>query len=265
MTHIIKNIFFSALLVMIMGLFLKTDFSDFIIGILFFAASFLFALSVARQSFTLARAPVLFINGWFLFFYLTPSEIIGKYFLLITGMVFFMVFCLCDHFSFLFKSLPNITGLNSEKFIKRYAVAKNLILDLLFITAFIWYADAFIIYSNLGYPFYITLLLIFFITFFLSSFILRICSKSEKSELSRELSLCAWTSGLVIAQVSWVVGFWPFGYLTASFIITIIYYTIMSILKEYLFGTIEKKGIMGELMFAILMILLIFNYTKWLP
>ncbi|MBU3925236.1 hypothetical protein KKB43_01630 [Patescibacteria group bacterium] len=56
-----------------------------------------------------------------------------------------------------------------------------------------------------------------------------------------------------------------FGYLTAAFIITIIYYTIISILKKYLFGRIQKKDVMIELAFAALIIIIIFNYTKWLP
>jgi len=46
---------------------------------------------------------------------------------------------------------------------------------------------------------------------------------------------------LVISEISWIVGFWPFGYLTAAFIITIIYYTTVLILKEYLFGRLQKK------------------------
>lgn len=265
MNYIIKNIFFSVLLVAIIGLFLTTDIPDFLIGALFLGASFFISLSAGVRSFTLARLPFLFIIGWFLFFYLTPNEIIGKGFLFITGSAFFLVLCLSNYFSLLFKILPNITQESSQGFIKKYEFARNLILALLFLTAFLWYSDAFIIYSVLGLPFFIALLVIFFITFFLSSLILKIYSISDKTELSEGLALCAWTSGLVIGQMSWIAGFWPFGYLTAAFIITIIYYTIISILEKYLFGRIQKKDVMIELAFAVLIIIIIFNYTKWLP
>ncbi|MDP3057363.1 MAG: hypothetical protein Q8N37_02475 [bacterium] len=265
MNYIIKNIFFSVLLVAIIELLLITNISDFFIGVLFLGASFFLSLSVGGQSFTLARLPFLFIIGWFLFFYLTPGEIIGKGFLFVTGGVFFIAFCVSNYFSSLYKILPNITGEDSQDFIKKYEFARNLILALLFLVAFIWYTDAFIIYSVLGLPFYITLLVIFSITFFLSSFVLKVYSISDKADLNQEFLLYAWTSGLVIGQISWIVGFWPFGYLTAAFIITIIYYTIISVLKEYLFGRFEKKYVIAELAFAALIIIIIFNYTKWLP
>lgn len=265
MNHIIKNIIFSVLLVSIIELFFTTNISDFFIGALFFTASFFISLSAGAQSFTLARLPFLFIIGGFLFFYLTPGEIIGKRFLLITGSAFFLVLCFSGYFSSLFKTLPNIAEEGSRDFVKKYEMARDFILVFLFMTAFIWYVNAFIIYSILGLPFYVALLAIFFITFFLSSYILKVYSISDKTELNQELSLHAWITGLVISQISWMVGFWPLGYLTAAFIITIIYYTIVSIMKKYLFGKIEKKDIIGDLVFAILMIIMIFNYTKWLP
>jgi len=265
MNYIIKNIFFSFLLLAVIELLLTTDIPDFLIGVLFLGASFFISLSVGGQSFTLARLPFLFIIGWFLFFYLTPSEIIGSGFLFITGGVFFISLCLSSYFSSLLKILPNIGEKGSEVFLKRYELIRNLILAFLFLTAFLWYINAFILYSILGLPFYIALLVIFFITFFLSSFVLRVYSVSNKTAFNQELSLYAWTSGLVISQMSWLAGFWPFGYLTAAFIMTIIYYTIMSILKEYLFGRLEKKDVLENLAFAVLIIIIIFNYTKWLP
>lgn len=265
MNYIIKNIIFSVLLVAIIELLLITDIPDFFIVVLFFGASFFLSLSVGGQSFTLARLPFLFIIGWFLFFYLTPGEIIGKGFLFATGGVFFLALHISNYFSLLYKILPNITEKGSQVFIKKYEFARNLILALLFLVAFFWYTDAFIVYSVLGLPFYIALLIIFFVTFFLSSFVLKVYSVSDKTDLNQELSLYAWTSGLVISQMSWIVGFWPFGYLTVAFIITIIYYTIISILKEYLFGRLEKKDVMVEMVFAALIIIIIFNYTKWLP
>lgn len=265
MNYIIKNIFFSVLLVAIIELFLVTNTPDFFIGVLFFGASFLFSLSAGAQSFTMARLPFIFIAGCFLFFYLTPVEIIGNGFLFIMGGAFLIVLCFSNYFSLLFKNLPNIAETDSQDFIKKYEFARDIILAFIFLTAFLWYTNAFIIYSVFNLPFYIALLLIFFITFFLSSYILKVYSMSDKTELNEELLLYAWTSGLVISEMSWVVGFWPFGYLTAAFIITIIYYTIVSILKEYLFGRIQKKDVTIELVFAILIIIIIFNYTKWLP
>lgn len=265
MNYIIKNIFFAALLVAIIELFLATNIPDFFIGVLFFGANFLVSLSAGVQSFTMARLPFLFITGCFLFFYLTPQEIITNSFMFILGGSFFIVLSLNNYFSAMFRALLNIVEGDSPDFIRKYELARSFILALLFIAAFIWFTDAFIMYSVLSLPFYITLLLVFFITFSLSSYMLRVYSVSDKAELKQAYLFYAWISGLVISEISWIVGFWPFGYLTAAFIITIIYYTIISILKEYLFGKIEKKDVAIELSFTVLMIIIILNYTKWLP
>jgi hypothetical protein len=265
MNYIIKNIFYSVWLIAIIALLLATNIPDFVIGVLFLISGFFISLSAGSQSFTLARLPFLFIAGWFLFFYLTPIEVIGSSFLAVIGAAFFLTFSFNNYFSSLFKALPNITQEDLVIFLKKYELARSLVLALLLLIAFLWYTDAFIIYLVLGLPFYIALLMIFFITFFLTSYILKIYSMSDKIELNEELLLYAWTSGLVISEMSWIVGFWPFGYLTAAFIITIIYYTIISILKEYLFGEVSKKDVISNLAFAIIIIIIIFNYTNWLP
>lgn len=265
MNYIIKNIFFSAWLLVIITMFLVANIPDFAIGVLFIVSGFFISLSAGAQSFTLARLPFLFIAGCFLFFYLTPVEIVGDGFLLVLAVAFFLVLYFNGLFSLLFKALPNVAEENLADFLKKYELARSLALALLLVTAFLWYTNAFIIYLVLGMPFYIALLVVFFITFLLTSYLLKVYSMSDKIELNEELLLYAWTSGLVVSELSWIVGFWPFGYLTAAFIITIIYYTIISILKEYLFGEVRKKDVIGNLIFAILIIIVIFNYTNWLP
>lgn len=265
MNYLIKNIIFSVLLVAIMELFLATDIPDFFIWVLFLAASFLISLSAGGQSFTLARLPFLFFVGCFLFFYLMFGEITGRGFLFIVGSAFFLILCFNNYFSSLFKILPNIIQEESENFVKKYELARNLILAFLFLTAFVWYADAFIVYSVLGLPFFLALLMIFFSTLFLSSYVFRIYSFTDKNELSQDFLLYSWILGLAISQISWIVGFWPFGYLTAALVITIIYYTVIAILKEYLFGELQKKQAVGELIFAALILVIIFYFTKWLP
>lgn len=265
MNYFIKNTFLSAFLVSILIMVLTTNIPDFFLGVLFFVASFFISLSASAQSFTLARLPFLFIFGWFLFFSLTPPEIISDNFIITIAISFFALLSLNGYFSSLFRKLPNIAQEEKNEFIKKYDFARNIVLVFLLLAVLLWYSIAFIIYSVWGKPFYITLLLIFLVTFLLTSYVLKIYSMSDATELKKEFLLYAWVIGLVVAELGWIAGFWPFGYLTAAFIITIIYYAIVSILKEYLFGSLRKRDLISNIVFSILVIIIIFNYTNWLP
>jgi hypothetical protein len=269
MAHFRKTIFLSLVLAGILTLALKTGAPLAIIGSLFFLASFIFSLAVGAQSFTLSRVPFLFINGFVFFMAIArgSGSVSDGFFLISSFLAIAAVFRSTALFSFLHKKLPNIGQEDYEKFAKNYANARNLIFSFLFLTAFIWYADAFIVYSVLGMPFYLALLAIFFVTLSLTSFFFKInqISAPEK-KLPFSPSIYSLIIGLIISQISWIVGFWPFGYLTAAFIITIIYYTVAMILKEYLFsGRIDRASAARELLFAGIIMALIFYFTKWLP
>jgi len=269
MAYLEKTIFLSLLLTGILALGLKTGAPLIVIGALFLSASFISSLAIGAQSFTLSRVPFLFVNG-FVFFMalaLASGSVSDNIFLLSSFAAIAAVFRAAAVFSFWHKKLPNISREDYPKFAKSYAAARNLIFSFLFLSAFIWYADAFVVYSVWGMPFYLALLVIFFVTLNLTSFFLTISRiSSPEKKLPFSVPVYSLTIGLIISQISWIVGFWPFGYLTAAFIITIIYYTTAMISKEYLFsGDFDRMSALRELVFAGIIMALIFYFTKWLP
>lgn len=269
MAHFGKTFFLSLILTGIIYLALKTSIPLALTGMLFLVVSFLSSLASGAQSFTLSRLSFLFING-FIFFLavLHGSGGLADYlFLILAFIAINAIFGVTSHFSFLHKNLPNITKEDYPQYSKNYFGARNLIFSFLYLTAFIWYANAFIIYSVLGLPFYVSLLIIFFITLNLTSFLFNILRASSGGEkIIFPISMYSWIMGLIVCQISWVVGFWPFGYLTAAFIITIIYYTVAMILKEYIFSSaFTRTFVLREMIFTGVIIVLIFYFTNWLP
>lgn len=262
----VKIFFLTILLEAILMLALKMNSPVFVILFLFLPAAFLASLSAGGQSFTLARLPFFFSAGIVFFLLLFRNNLSDGLFAAISAFFFFLVFSATGYFAVLYKALPNITGEEYEKFSLKYEIGRNFIFTFLFFAAFVWYANAFAVYSLFGYPFYSALLVIFFITFLLASFALRVCAALRRGAKNSSLSaIYSWAIGLVVVQLSWIIGFWPFGYLTAALIITIIYYVVISSLREYFFGKAEMAGAIKEFLFGVAIVAVIFYFTRWLP
>lgn len=262
----IKIFFLTVLLAAILALALKMNSPVFVMIILFLPASFLASLSVGAQSFTLARLPFLFSGGLVFFLLLFRNNLSDGALVALSAPAFFLVFSTVNYFAVLYKKLPNIASEEYEKFALKYEAGRNLAFVFLFLAAFVWYADAFAIYSLFGRPFYSALLIIFFATFLLASFALRVYAAPRKENKNLQLpAIYSWAIGLVIVQASWIIGFWPFGYLTAAFIITIIYYVIVALLKEYFFGKKEALSAVKEFLFGLAIIIAVFYFTRWFP
>lgn len=269
MAHLGKTIFLSLLISGILALGLKTGAPLILTGVIFLLASFIFSLAIGAQSFTLSRVPFLFVNGFVFFMAMArgSGSVSDNVFLVSSFAVIAAVFQATAIFSSWHKKLPNVSLEDYPKFARNYASARNLIFSFLFLTAFIWYADAFVVYSVLGMPFFLALLAIFFVTLNLTSFFLKINRiSSPEKKIPFSVPVYSLITGLVISQISWIVGFWPLGYLTIALIITIIYYTVVTISKEYLFsGKFDRISAARELLFAGIIMILTFYFTKWLP
>lgn len=262
----IKIFFLTVLLTIILFVALKMNSPVFVMAIFFLPVSFLASLSVGLQSFTLARIPFLFLNGVIFFLIFFKNNLSDELLLFVGAAVIFSVFSAVNSFAVFFKALPNITSEEYENFSLKYESRRDIIFIFLFLAAFIWYINAFVAYSIFGYPFYLSLLIIFFITFLLTSFAARVYAAPRKNDKNFALpAIYSWVIGLVIVQASWVIGFWPFGYLTAALIITIIYYVIVAALKESFFGKKETGKMMKEFLFGLAVIIAVFYFTRWLP
>lgn len=97
-------------------------------------------------------------------------------------------------------------------------------------------------------------------TFLISLEYLLTIRKNKKDSLTYSLIL-----GIVMAQVSWVINFWPFGYLTTGVIALIFYYVFMDLIQGYFLNFLSKKRLVMNLILFSFLIFLILATSKWLP
>lgn len=250
----------------ILALAVKMNSPVFAMALLFLPVSFLASLSIGAQSFTLMRLPFIFLNGIVFFLFLFRDNLSDAQAVSFGAIVFYLIFLAMGHFTFLYKALPNIASDEYENFALKYALRRDVVFVFLFLAAFAWYIDAFVLYSIFSYPFYSVLLIIFFITFLLTLFAVRIyAAPGKENKNSRLPAIYIWAISLIIIQASWIIGFWPFGYLTAALIIIIIYYITLSVVKEYFFGKMTPAKMVKEFLFGLLIVAMVFYFTRWLP
>lgn len=128
-------------------------------------------------------------------------------------------------------------------------------------TIFFTYASTYGLYLNFLVPLYILMLGYFLITFFISyQYFSIIKNNVEKTALLYSVLL-----GLSMAEIAWVINFWPFGYLTTGVIALILYYVLWSIVQSYFLALLSQKRTMINIAFFSLLIIIVLLTSKWIP
>jgi hypothetical protein len=125
-------------------------------------------------------------------------------------------------------------------------------------TFFYFYSGFYGLYINFSIPLWFLMLFFLAITFILSYHYLGILSKDNKKVLSYSLIL-----GMAMAEISWVINFWPFGYLTTGVIALIFYYMFWDLAQSYFINKLSKRKIVANLVFFSLLIGLILITSRW--
>lgn len=136
--------------------------------------------------------------------------------------------------------------------------ARGLISGTLFANLFLFYAGFYGLYLNFAIPLWFLMLVFLTITFIMSYRYFSLISSEKRKILNYSLIL-----GTVMAQISWVINFWPFGYLTTGIIALIFYYMFWDIAQSYFINKISKKKIVANLIFFSLIITMILATSKW--
>jgi len=127
-------------------------------------------------------------------------------------------------------------------------------------TIFLFYSTAYGIYLNFNIPLAMFMLAIMLVTALVSFQYLGVINKDEKNVLSYSLIL-----GLVMAEIVWVLNFWPFGYLTTGVITLIFYYVFWDLVQCHFLNELSKRRVVANLVFFGVLVALVLSSTKWLP
>jgi hypothetical protein len=87
--------------------------------------------------------------------------------------------------------------------------------------------------------------------------------------LKRDNPALAWMYsfilGLVMAEVAWMINFWPFGYLTTGVVVLIFYYLLWDLTQSYFLSILSQKRVLVHIASLGLLIGMILMSSRWLP
>jgi len=127
-------------------------------------------------------------------------------------------------------------------------------------TIFLFYATAYGIYLNFAISLWILMAMLMLVTIFVSFQYFWLINDDEKNVLNYSLVL-----GFVMAEIVWVLNFWPFGYLTTGVISLIFYYVFWDLVQCYFLNVLSKKRVITNMFFFGTLIALVLSSTRWLP
>ena len=127
-------------------------------------------------------------------------------------------------------------------------------------TFFLFYAMSYGIYLNFNIPLWILILVLTFVTMLVSFQYFWLINENKKNVLNYSLVL-----GLVMAEIVWVLNFWPFGYLTTGVITLIFYYVFWDLVKSHFLDELSKRRVVTNMIFFGFLVALVLSSTRWLP
>ena len=127
-------------------------------------------------------------------------------------------------------------------------------------TIFLFYATAFGIYLNFDITLWAFMFLLMLATSLISFQYFWLINENKKNVLNYSLIL-----GLIMAEIVWILNFWPFGYLTTGVITLIFYYVFWNLIEHHFLDDLTKKRIIFNLIFFGTLVVLVLSSARWLP
>jgi hypothetical protein len=211
------------------------------IGIFLVILSIWVSKKISRKH-RFAIIPVYFSLSSIILFYLIDLETDQQVFILLASLVYYFI----------------LLGIFRIKNYSKDRTARGILAGGMVATIFMCYAGFYGLYLNFSIPLWLLMLIFLLTTFSLSHHYLSLLSSDKNKVLSYSLIL-----GLSMAEISWVINFWPFGYLTTGVIALIFYYMFWDIADSYFINKLSRKKIVINLIFFSLLIGLILFSSRW--
>jgi hypothetical protein len=138
--------------------------------------------------------------------------------------------------------------------------ARGMIAAALVATAFFFYASIYGIYLNFAVPIWLLMCLYLAATVAISYQYFRLISPKRKIVWIYSLII-----GMAMAEIAWVINFWPFGYLTTGVIALMLYYIFWDLTQSYFLNLLSKTRVITNMVFFGLLVALVLVTSRWLP
>lgn len=127
-------------------------------------------------------------------------------------------------------------------------------------TIFIFYSVSYGIYLNFAIDLWVLMVSLALATS-LISFQYFILINDDKNKVMNY----SFVLGLAMAEIVWMLNFWPFGYLTTGVINLIFYYVLWDMVHSHFRDELTKRRIAVNMVFFGLLIAMVLTSTRWMP
>ncbi len=125
---------------------------------------------------------------------------------------------------------------------------------------FTFYAASYGVYLNYNIPLWVLMAALMSITALISFQYLWLIHENEKNVLNYSLVL-----GFIMAEIVWVLNFWPFGYLTTGVLTLIFYYVFWDLAVCHFLDKLSKKRVVTNIVFFGILAALVLSSARWMP
>lgn len=239
----LKPAVFSVLFYAIFQLFLiKREFSFWFI-LAFLVVAIMGVYQVSERRGFLMILPLTFAFGSLILFDLVTGNLSKQIYIILSTVGFFMT---------LLQTSKKIRKIDNELW---YKINTSLI----FIVIFIWSAGLYGFYLKENLPFwplaFINLIVLGILYFY--------AIKINELEISRKIFVVLFI--IVNLEILWSLSFTHFGHLTIGAILLLVNYVFWDILENHSRGVLNKKLLIVDVLFFIIVISGLLATTKWLP
>lgn len=208
-------------------------------------ASTLYGCYRAERGFRLFIVPLLFVISAVSLLYLIDSGLKQQVFIVASACIYYLA----------------LLGMYRFRRYEKDQTARSMVALAVMSTFFFFYSGFYGIYLNFSIPVWFLMLVYCVGTAMVSYQYFGIIEK----ERSRLVSIYSLILGLAMAEIGWIINFWPFGYLTTGVISLIFYYILWDLTQSYFLNMLSQGRVITHIIcFGLLMGMVLLS-SRWLP
>jgi len=237
--------------------FISTDFigdrlviltsKNLLLSIIIFLALFFYLFQVSRKisrNLTMTSVPIFFVAGSIGLLYFIQARWQQHFFILLCSIVYY----------FIHLSIYRLRSCRKDQTAIGILGGGNVA------AIFLIYAVAYGIYLNFAISLWLLMAVIMLVTILITYQYFLLIRESKKSALNYSVIL-----GFVMAEIVWVLNFWPFGYLTTSVIGLVFYFIFWDIIQCHFLEKLSKRRIIANMILLGVIVTIVLSSTRWLP
>jgi hypothetical protein len=197
------------------------------------------------KSFLLAMPPALFVVSSLLLLYLIDSAVQRHFFAFVSASAYYLA----------------ILGGYRLRSAERDQTARGMLAFSSTMTLLFFYCAVYGFYLNFAVPLWLLMLAYCLGTFMVSYPYFWILDRER-----RPLALAyAAILSLSMAEIAWVINFWPFGYLTTGVVVLVFYYVLWDLTQSYFLNILSQRRVLVHIGCLGLLVGMILASSRWLP